>query len=330
MSEPILIGIDGGGTRTRAMVACEQGRSVGIGAAGPGNFHDIGEPAVTHNVRAAVSAAWSALDRRPRPADSVFLGLGSIVTPADRVVAERIARALDLSATAVVGVDHDLRIALAGALGSRPGVVLIAGTGASCIASDASGRTVVVGGWGRTLDDLGSGYDLGLRAMRAVVRAEDGRAPATALRATVRSAFGVSELRELMRIMDGPGSDARRLVADLAPDVLRLARSGDAAAVEIVADGAEALAELVGTALLKQPGSVSTDGRVRVVVVGGLTGSDAYMEALFAAIHRRFRAAVRTEGEGSPLEGALYLAARQLNPPPPKHQVPDPSRPKPS
>ena len=88
---------------------------------------------------------------------------------------------LDLAAADRIGVDHDCRIALAGGLSGRVGIVQICGTGSSTFGINQAGEGWRTGGWGKTISDEGSGYWLGVQAMRSAVRTFDGRDPETVL-----------------------------------------------------------------------------------------------------------------------------------------------------
>ena len=88
---------------------------------------------------------------------------------------------LQLAPEGRIGADDDARIALAGGLMGRSGFALIAGTGSVSIGLNTSGEIVRAGGWGPMFDDVGAGHWLGLEAMRAAVRAFDGRAENTLL-----------------------------------------------------------------------------------------------------------------------------------------------------
>jgi N-acetylglucosamine kinase-like BadF-type ATPase len=107
--------------------------------------------------------------------------MAGVVSPTDRAIMANIAQSLTLAPADRVGVDHDCRIALAGGLSGRPGMVQIAGTGSSTFGVNASGESWRAGGWGQLISDEGSGYWLGVQAMQTAVRAFDGRLPPTLL-----------------------------------------------------------------------------------------------------------------------------------------------------
>ena len=75
MSEQVVIGIDGGGTRLRAAIVSCSGELLGLGEGGSGNYHDVGANQVRTNISEAVSQAWTAFDNSPREVAAIFLGL---------------------------------------------------------------------------------------------------------------------------------------------------------------------------------------------------------------------------------------------------------------
>ncbi|HLP08445.1 MAG TPA: BadF/BadG/BcrA/BcrD ATPase family protein, partial [Opitutaceae bacterium] len=161
----LFLGIDGGGTSTRALLCDERGRVLGLGAGGVANHLHAGWGGAADSLHTAVHGAFTAAGLAPAPCAAAFLGMAATASDAARGRWREIALQLGLArAAAAVGVDHDVRIALAGGLAGRPGIALIAGTGSSCYGRTASGATWQAGGWGSILDDGGGGYWLGLRA----------------------------------------------------------------------------------------------------------------------------------------------------------------------
>lgn len=108
-----VLGVDGGGTKTKAVIADEEGHVHGLGIGGPSNYDDVGMEKAKVGI---AEALWMA----------------GVVSEKDRAVIHAIARELSLAADGNIDIDHDCRIALAGGLSGRPGIVLIAGTGSSC------------------------------------------------------------------------------------------------------------------------------------------------------------------------------------------------------
>jgi N-acetylglucosamine kinase-like BadF-type ATPase len=205
--------------------------------------------------------------------------------------------------------DHDVRIALAGGLALQPGIVLIAGTGSSCYGINAAGFACRVGGWGYLLDDVGSSYYLGVEAMRAIVRSEDGRLGRTALLEPLMTVLGIDDIQEIITRLYLPRM--RKIeIAGLAPLVLDIAQQGDPIAQKIVLNGQNGLAHLVEIAAQRlgfEP------NQVLVTVIGGVAHSgEYYKQGLYDAILVHVPGAQIKEPALSPAIGAALLAIQLL------------------
>lgn len=312
LTKQIVIGVDGGGTTTRVALVNSQGEVLGIGTAGAGNYHDVGVVAVRTHIKQALSQAWLRSGMPKRQVDAVFLGLGSVASEEDRNTIRKIADDLSLVRNGNVGVDHDLRVALAGGLVGKPGIILIAGTGASCFGKTEDGRNWRAGGWGPLLDDVGSSGWLGLQSMIAVVRASDGRGKPTALSSRVLDALEIKELDQILHRVDSVGLTRREMGA-MAKLVTEAAAEGDVVAQEILATGVDELAVLIATVAdrLDMPASLGT---VPVAVTGGLTKArSVFLDPLRTAIKRRAPACEVIEPRLPPVLGAALIALQFLS-----------------
>jgi len=290
----LVLGIDGGGTRTRAALVDERGEVLGQGQGGPANVSRAG----AERVRASLSEAAAAAGARPGSLSALHLGLAGAGSARARDTALEIARALGLAPPERVAVDTDLSVALEGALGGAPGIVLVAGTGSACLGRGADGTLRRAGGWGRAVDDAGSAADLGRRALAAVARAIDGRGPSTALRAALVARAGGA---------DQGGADAD--TARLAPLVTRAAGRGDAVARAIVARAADELARLVEAVARALDWGA---GELPVATIGGVARDATFAPALRAAVARRVPRARVLEPRTSPERGAALFALRSI------------------
>ena len=304
----LFLGIDGGGSSTRALVIDAAGAVVGRGTAGQSNPNHAGWDGVATAIKEAVAATSVA-----GPFAGVHAGIAGVATPEARAKVCAIVNELGLGPPGVVGAGHDLEIALAGALSGRPGVVLVAGTGSASFGRNAKGDTWQAGGWGHLLDDGGGAYWLGLRAIIAAVRAEDGRGAATELRAAVLDATGVASLREVLaRLQDGRLD--RPTVAALAPLVLNAAQRRDPPALVVVALGAAELAIMAGTVASKLG---FLDGNVEVAITGGTAASAFYAAAIEMSVKKRIVGTRIVRPELSAMAGAAILAALKAGAPDP-------------
>src|SRR6185295_10692025 len=118
-----VLGIDGGGTKTYATIISTSGQLLGAGVAGPSNYHDVGVEATKANIGKAIGIASKLAGLTAPKFEAAFIGLASVSSAKDRAVIQSIAQALNLPADERLGIDHDCRIALAGGLSGRPGIV---------------------------------------------------------------------------------------------------------------------------------------------------------------------------------------------------------------
>jgi N-acetylglucosamine kinase-like BadF-type ATPase len=162
------------------------------------------------------------------------------------------------------------------------GVVLIAGTGSLALAlprgDTLSAATAAdrCGGWGPLLGDEGSGHTIGLAALKAAMRAADGRGPDTILHAALLKRFGAARAADLVGCIHAPGV-GRREIADAAREVLAAADVGDAVAAAILTGAATELATHVRT--LAERNSL-TSGVYPLRLTGGLLSGSATLRHL--------------------------------------------------
>jgi len=242
-----VVGIDGGGTRTRAVIVDASGQELGRGdsagavatADAPRNAAD----AVTAAVRRATEAAGV-----EGPAAALFAGLAGGGGEAARMGVATELEKHGLAGVVVVGTD--VEAAFEDAFPDGPGVLLIAGTGSIAWARDTDGVVHRAGGWGQHVGDEGSGYALGASGLRLVTRAHDGRARETAL---TEALLGATASEAIEALIPWSADASKSDIAALAPLVVAAADEGDdgasaivdSAVLELVAH-AEALRVAVG------------------------------------------------------------------------------------
>jgi N-acetylglucosamine kinase-like BadF-type ATPase len=254
-----VIGIDAGGTKTVGILADETGRPLAEARGGGANLQTHGEL----EVEKVLDGILDALDPTRRNVAAVCLGIAGVDRPFDEQVIRGILRRLGYRETA--RIVNDAAIALAAGTPERVGIVVLAGTGSIAYGIDAGGRSVRAGGYGFLLADEGSAYWLGHQALRLVVRAADGRGPATALTPLVFAALEVTSIDELIPRVYERGLPKHRIAA-LAPNVEAAALQGDGLAADLVQQGARELA-LAARAVARQMDF--GPGPFPVVVAGG-------------------------------------------------------------
>lgn len=300
MSE-LFVGIDGGGTRATALVTDRSGRALarvqgsaalvlsGDPAAGAGALADL--------CRKALGQADGAA-----PATALCCALAGAGRPEQRAA---LRRALDATGCArAVMVTGDVEAAVQDAFGAGPGLLLVAGTGSIACGRDRDGTTIRVGGWGSLLGDEGSGYAIGLAALRAAVRAADGRGPATSL---LVGAMAHARVRDAADLIPWADASSKGHIAGLAPAVFAAAAAGDDAAVAIVDEAALALAAHI-TTLARRLG-LPVDEAVDVALTGGLIAPGGPLrQAVVRGLARSGRSLHVLERDVDGARGAAALA----------------------
>ena len=198
----------------------------------------------------------------------------------------------------------DQEIALAGAV-EGPGMLLIAGTGSVCCGRDAAGNLFRVGGYGYLIDDCGSGWAIGRDILAAVVRAEDGRGPATVFTQWVFQRLNIASVPELITWLYAPetGKAEVAALASLLPEALE---QGDEAAEAIAAKAADDLAEMAETGWKKsglEKGDLALAGSI-------LQHIPAVRDALEARLARSCPRLRVTLPMATPAEGAAKIAQK--------------------
>lgn len=282
----LFIGVDGGGTGTRARIADGKGHLMGAGTAAPAAVRlgiDRALAAVHDAARAAIADAGL-----PAEAIADMIAVVGLAGIGRKSVLEQLnARPHEFGSVTYV---NDATIACIGAHGGRDGGIIIVGTGSVGLAL-LGGREIRVGGYGFPISDEGSGADLALRAIRLALRAHDGRIGATNLTRAVMARFGNDAFEAVAWADDATATD----YAELAPLVMDHAETGDRIGRHILKYAAQEIDGLARRLLGR--------GAPRIALLGGVA---VRMEPFLAADVR----ARLVLSEGDAVDGALALARR--------------------
>ena len=273
----ILLGIDGGGSKTIALVADLKGMILGRGSSGASNHLSVGFEAACMAIEQAIQAALKAagLDSEPHPA-ALCLGLGGAGRPADVQRFEEFFKSRYPGI--LLQVTTDAHLALAAGTQEGWGICLICGTGSIAYGRDVQGRQVRAGGWGYLFGDEGSGYAIGTAALRAVSQAADGRVPETLLTRLVLGHWELDNPMQIIpRVYNAPSPRAE--IARLAKVVQTAGEQGDMQAQSILKEAAKALAQMAKT-IAKHPGF---EYPMPLVVAGGVITHDEILFSNFLA-----------------------------------------------
>jgi len=240
MTERLVLGVDGGGTKTLAMVADSQGRVLGLGQAGSSNYQDCGRAGAEKQIRRALDLACRNAGMAASQLEAACFGLSGADRPKDF---EFIRGFLDpLLPGLSIRLVNDTLIALRAGSEDGVGMALVAGTGSNAIGRNASGKIMQVGGLGPLSGDRGSAPQIGQEAVVAAIMGQDGRGPETVLAARIMEKLGLERLDDIIELEFFDNLEGRLNLGLLAPLVFEAAASGDAEARHILVDSGHAMA----------------------------------------------------------------------------------------
>ncbi|HSY82389.1 MAG TPA: BadF/BadG/BcrA/BcrD ATPase family protein [Gemmatimonadaceae bacterium] len=300
----IVVGVDGGGSKTRVLVADAKGTEIGSLDAGPSAIQPGEIERSADVIAGAIRQALVEAEVDAMPAVAV-IGVAGGGRPSERDALWQALVARDVADEVVVHADAT--IALEDAFGEGPGVLLIAGTGSMALGRGPTGVLARCGGWGPVFGDEGSGVWLSRRALGIVGAAADGREAETALTGAILTAAVVDSVEALI---PWAASATAADLAALAPAVIHCADSGDARAETLVAFAIEELVLHV-RALARH---LFTDERAAtpVAVVGGLLLRGSFRSRFERRLTTAVPGALLKAGEVVPARGAVRHSLRYL------------------
>lgn len=218
MKRSLFLGIDGGGTKTKASLISADREWSRCGVWRAINYNSVGKEQVMQVMREILT--WA---RNECPQEDRICGIGIAAAGISNGDAAALLQAEANHAgfqDAKIRVMGDHQAALMGAMGRMEGMILIVGTGSICLGVDSDGNERRTGGWGHIFDDWGSGYDIGRQILAAIARAHDGRGKPTVLTEMVFSKYALSKMEDLIRMVYSPETkkqDIARLAQLLEP-----------------------------------------------------------------------------------------------------------------
>lgn len=234
-----VLGIDGGATKSSALLADFNGKIVGVKHGRSLNYHAVG----TENVRKHLKVLLGGFLRRYRVRVAV-VGLAGLNTRKDADVYKRIVRRV-LPRTIQFAVYNDTKIALeATCEGTSARILIVSGTGSN-IYGEYKGKQLRAGGWDFLVGDEGSAYEFGMKAIRAAIRSYDGRGKKTVLENLVLKKAGVPTIPVLIdtiyAMWHKKPNEFKYYIASFSSLVDKAFAKGDPLAAAIQRDAAEEL-----------------------------------------------------------------------------------------
>ncbi len=301
--EHFIIGMDGGGTKTEAILVHLNGTVTGTRTGGSTNIQAVGGEKLKKEVLALADELIQ--DAKIHVQDVLYMVLG--LAGAGRASDQQAIKAL-FSGTPFADkltVESDAVIALTGAFGLGPGIILIAGTGAICYGMNADRQFARSGGWGYLLGDEGGGYYMGREAIIAALKDLDGRGERTSIRGRLEKMYSLKCIDEIIPMIYQNKID-RMTVAGLAPLVFEEEKEGDSVSAVIIK---KASVELVRMAVSVAEKLNLERENIRIALIGSIFKlQESLIGHLKDELGQRELRVKLTEPENTPAAGAAILA----------------------
>jgi len=306
---PYYLGIDGGGTKTRCLLADET-TVLAKSMSGGSNIVRVGEARAREAIHTAISQVCAGAKIVPTQIQAVCIGAAGAARPEiEAKIRSILAELAPGIAPARIEVVGDAVIALEAAFGAGPGVIAIAGTGSIVYGRDADGRIARAGGWGFAISDEGSGHWIGRRAVSAILSARD-QGVETAFTATILREWKLTTIDELVQHANStPPPDFPRLF----PIVLRAADQDDSIARELLADAGTKLAALATVVIRRLALPASAEifpvATLPIAMTGSVFRQSSVVRQIFYnTMQKSFPGIDVRQDLADPVEGALARA----------------------
>lgn len=301
MSE-YIIGMDGGGTKTKVLIADRNQNILEELTAGAINYNGAKKEEVDQNIQ----GIFHSLEEKGYKKDycrGICIGTAGISNPLVTEYMKENMNHFGYTCPAAIVGDHET--ALAGALMQTEGIIVIAGTGSICYGKDEYGNTYRAGGFGYLIDDEGSGYAIGRDILSAVVRAYDKRAEDTVFTKLVFEYLHIQSIEELIRYVYNP-KHSKKEIAKLSILIEEAYRLQDMAALAIMDKCVRGLVDLTRPILthMKENCIVAAAGSV-------LLNNQNILEGFTAGMKREFPNISIIKPKKDAAYGAVILAAKK-------------------
>lgn len=258
-TKDIYIGVDGGGSKSKAYIEDANGNAIGSAIGGPSNIRlsvDVAWHSIFTAIEASLKESGIKLDD-PHYRFHLGLGLAGVEVPADRE--HFLARSHPFT---TVILESDAYAACLGAHDNQDGGIIIIGTGINGFEVQ-QGKTVQVSGWGFPHDDIGSGAWLGLQSTSLTLQWLDGRGEDSPLLHAIHQKFNY----DLIALVAWANAAKSTQFAELAPLVVEFSKKGDPVALNLIKKGAAAI-DQVAIAMRKR--SIDPSIKLPISLFGGL------------------------------------------------------------
>lgn len=297
----LFVGVDGGGTKTETLICDEKGVILGRGTGGPSNPLFVDKSQAKKSIRESLREAACSLQN-----DRLF-DYAAFCIPGMRKYKNEL-KADYAGEICNIQVSGDELSTFYSAVAKPFGIVVLSGTGSFAMGVNRKGESAEMGGWGPVLGDEGSGYYIGLSALKTVIREYEDRKFKTSLTEKIKEYLGISEIPEMRHVVYSSEFD-RFKMSQISKIVYRTAVDGDAASIEIIADAAKHLADLASRMAARLN---MYDGEYDVVLTGGISNMGNFLSKPFIENVKRENININfREAKFKPSVGSLLISMKE-------------------
>lgn len=302
-----VLAIDGGGTKTIATISTFRGQVIALAETGKSNPTSMSLEQFTQTIIELIDNLKIRQPTHFHQITKCHAGLSGVTENNNEEITQTLLTSL-LPEGCQLSLSNDgLNALYAGTLG-QPGIVQISGTGAITLSIDPFGRIERTAGWGYIFDDEGSGYDIGIRTLKAVFKEFDKRGPETILTTAVLDYFQLQSVPQIIEIVYGEGHP-RDTISPLSKVAIECTKQGDVVANTILDQVCQVFYQSIDACYKKNPFSTS---RVKVVLAGGVFKELGLFIERLAAIDKKHSNQYDFMGSYSLPVGGAALAALKL------------------
>ncbi|WP_234120936.1 N-acetylglucosamine kinase [Clostridium hydrogenum] len=233
-----VIGIDGGGTKTHMKISDLNYNIIAEGIKGPSNINSTSKEEVKKVFQELICEGVKEIGQSLDNCNAICIGTAGADRDEDKVIIENMIKAIGYKGKIIVV--NDAEIALAGGIGKRNGIIVISGTGSICYGRTEEGKSCRSGGWGHIIGDEGSGYDIGISAIKAALKSYDGRGEKTILETSILKHLDLKCHEDLINYIYRSGA-GKKEIAKLTRVVNSAYKAGDAVSKRILKSAAKEL-----------------------------------------------------------------------------------------
>ena len=302
----LILGVDGGATKTMCAVSDERFNVLGVGVAGPCNYNVVSVEKADKNVRLAIKQACSNIDLKKESIKIGCFGIGGLTTERDYEIISRQIVPSDVTERRIIV--NDVIVAFYAATNGEPGIVVVAGTGSIAYGLNSRGESAISSGWGWLMGDEGSAFDIARQALIAAAKTYDGRGERTILLKMFKEEFKVDDFKDIVPKVYHEVTSTK--IAALSKIVFSAAKLGDEVAIRIL----ERAGEELGKAALAIAKKIFAEEKPVIIGVSGgvFKASEIVWLSFKRYVSNFLPKAVFVSPVAYPVIGALIMGYKNL------------------